>query len=451
MGSVSRISLRHRLKAALGRSPLPEGTIPIGVALGVAGVSAYAFLIIAARALGKHDYAPLAVLWALSSLVGPGFFLPLEQEVARAMAARRIRGEGGAPVFVKAALFGVGLLAGLLVAGLAAGPYLTDNLFDGQWLVLAALLASLAATGVAHLFRGALAGQGRFGAYARYVAGETGWPFLFVVVLAVVGSTSVGLYSLALTVGPLVAIAVALRGQWSGLLEPGPPATWREISTSLAWLLMGSAFSMGLVNAGPVALRLLADGAQKDEVGPFLAGLVVARVPLFLFQAIQAALLPRLAALASERRLQELRRSMAQLLLVLGGIVVVASLAMAPLGPTIVHLLFGGDFLLGSRTMALLTFGSGLFMVASAVGQANIALGRQRAMALGWAAGLAALLVTLAVASDDLFLRVELAGVLGGGVALVVELAVMRVASREAEALDPDNVIEALTDLPFNV
>ena len=59
----------------------------------------YGFLVVAARALGTARFAPLSVFWALLFVCGPGFFLPLEQETGRAIAARRVRGEGGRPVF----------------------------------------------------------------------------------------------------------------------------------------------------------------------------------------------------------------------------------------------------------------------------------------------------------------------------------------------------------------
>ena len=85
---------RNLLARTRDSNPLPEGTFAVGVGLLVAGVTACGFLVVSARALGKTEYAPLSVLWSLVFLAGPGFFLPLEQEVSRALAARRARGEG---------------------------------------------------------------------------------------------------------------------------------------------------------------------------------------------------------------------------------------------------------------------------------------------------------------------------------------------------------------------
>ncbi|MEA2685075.1 MAG: hypothetical protein QOE93_270, partial [Actinomycetota bacterium] len=70
----------------------------VAAGLVVLGLTAYAFLVIAARALGPEAYAPLSALWAIVFLVGPGCFVPLEQELARSLAARGAAGLGGGPV-----------------------------------------------------------------------------------------------------------------------------------------------------------------------------------------------------------------------------------------------------------------------------------------------------------------------------------------------------------------
>ena len=68
-----------------------------------------------------------------------------------------------------------------------------------------------------------------------------------------------------------------------------------------------------LINAPPVLVQLLAGPRHKAEVGVFTAALVVARVPLFLFQAVQAALLPKLSGLVAAERYEEFRRGLRRL------------------------------------------------------------------------------------------------------------------------------------------
>lgn len=440
---VRPIAARDLLQTLRERSPLPPGAGPMGVALGIAGASSYGFLVVSARALGKDGYAPLSVLWALTLLTGPGLFLAVEQEVARALAERRSRGEGGRPVVAHAARLALGLLGVLLVLGVALRSVLLDRLLSGHGILLVALLASLAAACAAHLARGVLSGVGRFDGYARIIGGESLVRFVAALGLVAVGVDTVGPYGLAVAAGPMVAVAVALRGQ-RGLLEDGPPAAWSEVTTALAWLLLGSVLSVGLVNAGPLAIELLASEVEEAEAGRFLAGLVMARVPLFLFQAVQVSVLPRLSALAGEGRTVELRQGLGRLLLLVSGVALVGVAGAAVVGPQVVRLLFGAEFELSHRTMGLLALGSGAFMVASLLSQAAIALGGHRNMALGWLVGMAALVLATAVSSDDLFLRVELGGAAGCLAALAAQGLVVRDRLRHGATVEPGDLIEAL-------
>ena len=59
-----------------------------------------------------------------------------------------------------------------------------------------------------------------------------------------------------------------------GLVTPGPPAPWRELTRAFGWLLAGSLFAQALVNTGPILVQLLAPAKDDDGVtGQFLASL----------------------------------------------------------------------------------------------------------------------------------------------------------------------------------
>ncbi len=156
-----------------GRSnPLPEGTLAVGAGLIVSGITSYVFLAISARALGPERYAPLGVLWALTYVVCPGVFLPLEQEVGRALSSRRAKGLGGGPLIRRATLAG-GVAAAVLIAVTAAtGPLSVPHLFDDKVLLLVALMVALAGYYVEFLVRGILSGNGRFGPYGVILGAE---------------------------------------------------------------------------------------------------------------------------------------------------------------------------------------------------------------------------------------------------------------------------------------
>ena len=75
-------------------------------------------------------------------------------------------------------------------------------------------------------------------------------------------------------------------GRQRNVATDGPEAKWSELSSAMAALLVGSLMMAALVNAGTVAVQLLATNAESDDAGIFQAGLQIARVPLFLFQAV---------------------------------------------------------------------------------------------------------------------------------------------------------------------
>ena len=80
-----RANVESRL---VGEHNVYNALAAVGVGLIVAGLSAYGFLVLADKALSKDAYSPLGVLWSIVFLIGPGLFLPLEQEISRALAER---------------------------------------------------------------------------------------------------------------------------------------------------------------------------------------------------------------------------------------------------------------------------------------------------------------------------------------------------------------------------
>lgn len=430
------------------RNPLPEGTIAVGAGLLVTGVTAYGFLVLAARALGPERYAPLGLLWTVVFLLGPGFFLPVEQEVSRALAERRARGVGGGPLLRRAAALTGGLLGLLLAVVAATSPLTLPKLFDDEVLLVIGLGLALAGAAAGHLARGACSGQGRFRPYAVFLAADGIVRLALCAGLAAGGVDTPGWYGVAVGVAPLVAVAVALAPE-RGLATPGPDASWGELSKALGILLVASVLSFTLVNAGPMAIDLLGSDDEQADAGRFLNGLIIARVPLFLFQAVQASLLPKLSSLAGAGRYDDLRAGLRNLLAVTVAIGVVATGAAFAVGPEVVRLLFGAEYELDHRTLGLLALSCAAYMLAVALAQAVIALAGHRLVAASWALGVAAFVLVTAVAADELFLRVELGLVAGAGVsALAMSLALVARLTSGAE-VERGPLIEALHDLPM--
>ena len=430
------------------KNPLPEGTIAVGAGLIIGGVTAYGFLSISARALSEEAYAPLAVLWALMYVAGPGFFLPLEQEVSRGLASRRARGIGGGPLVKRALLAGGVIAALLLVATAATGGVLLDHLFDEDVLLLLGFMLGLAGYFLIHLLRGTLSGNGRFSTYGWLVASESVIRLVACGALAVVGVSTAGPFGLVLGIAPFAAVALTVRRE-RNMITPGPDAPWAELSTAIGWLLAASVLAQLLVNSGVFAVELLADESEKDIAGRFLNGLIIARVPLFMFQAVQASLLPALAAHAGAGRHEDFRIGLRRLIIVVVGIGAVATVTAWAIGPTVVEILFGEGFRLERTDLAYLAGASAAYMLALALAQALIALAAYARVVVGWATGLV-VFVLVTASQSGLLNRVE-GGFLAGSVAAAATMAVM-VASRLAQGhvdADSADLVQASHDLPI--
>lgn len=395
----------------------------VGLGLLVAGVSAYGFVALSTNTLGEDRYGPLGALWGLVFLMGPGLFIPLEQEVSRALAERRARGAGGAPVAVRAAAIGgvLGLLT--LVVLLALSGWIIEHVFEDEVLLLVGLMLGVGGALAGHLTRGCLSGTGRFKGYGTYLGAEGLIRFFGCALLVLIGVRSVGWYGVALGIAPIFAVLVALRVQ-RPVLEPGPEAAWGEVTSALGFLLLASLSAYTIMNIGPAVVQVLATEDEKEIAGIFLSAVIVARVPLFLFQAIQAALLPKLAGLAGNGRFADFKVGLRKLLAVVAGLAVIGTVGGWAIGPFVVKIMTDSDVELSHRTLGLLAAGSGLYMLALALAQAVIALGGHRDQALGWASGLAVLPLVVWVSSSDLLLRVEL-GLLAASLAAFAVMAAL--------------------------
>ena len=425
------------------RAPVPDGTIPVGIALLVAGVATYAFFRVGRIGVGgEEEFKPIASLWFATFALAPGFFLPLEQELGRALSARRAVGEGTRPVVAKVVRLGAVLVAVTVVAILAASPVITSVYFDGDWVMLLALVCTFAAYAPAHLARGVCSGTGRFREYALIMGSDGVIRIALCVVLAGIGIRAAGAYGMVVALSPLVAVAyVGARGALA--TDDGPPASWNEVTPNLGWLLLGSVFAATLLNAGPITATLLS-GPSPDEkalVTQFSYGVLLARIPLFLFQAVQAALLPGLSRLAARGELEEFRSGLARLMAVVVGVGVIGTGGAFLIGPFAIDLVYQAE--LSGRTLAVLALASGLYMMALALAQAVIALKGHALVALGWAIGVLVFVVTTAVSSPELFRRIEL-GLLASSAAAVVAFALALRARLGADvAPDRGSIIEA--------
>lgn len=415
-----RVSRVVAATEAVGRS-FATGTVPIAIGTAVSGLAVYGFLGLTARTLTPHQYAPLSVLWSLVFILGPGVFMPFEQDMARTVAAR-----GADHDLVGSAVRRAVVLGGAAAACMAAAvgllaPLIGARLFGGDATLALALCLAVPGLAAVHLVRGVLAGQGRFGWYGALVGGEAALRLGLAAVVAVRGVPTLRGYGWVVGAAPLAAVTVVAL-----LARPAVPSVravmpWGRLAEGLGYLLVGSLGLQLLINAGPLAVQLLAGDDEPAAAGRLLTALVLTRIPLYMFQAVQAALLPGLAASVSERDHVAFRGAVARLLAVIAGLTALGVVGAATAGPWALSVLFGPQYVVGRVDLVLLTLASCALMAAQTCGAALVSAHRHARSAFGWALGVVAF-VGLCALPLSLLPRVELA-LLGGALTSCAVLA----------------------------
>jgi len=138
------------------------------------------------------------------------------------------------------------------------------------------------------------------------------------------------------------------------------------------------------------------------------------------FQAVQAALLPKLSGLASEGKHDDFRIGMRRLVVVVLAVCSIGVVAATVIGPWAGAKLFATKWDLGHRDMFMLTLAATCFIIALTFAQGLIALKAYKQSASGWIVGIVAFVGVDAVAGNDLILRNELAFLAGGAAAALV-------------------------------
>lgn len=421
---------------------IPEGTLPVGLGLLVNGLGSYLFLMVCSRSLSSEGYGAIGVLWASVFLAGPGLFFPLEQELGRAIAQRRTQGNGIGPVVAKAATLGSAICVAVAVIGLTIARPLLDSLFDSDVRMISAAVLSLFGYLALHLVRGISSGLGRFAPYGVAMAADASLRLLVAVGLAVGGVDDASLYGLSLGAAPLVASAIVIP-RLAGSLRGGPDAPWGELSRAVVWLFMGSLFAQFLVNAGPLTLKLVSTQGSDPKIGPFLSGLVIARIPLFLFMALQAALLPKLSALASAGRRKELVSAVVRSSAAVALLGLMAAAGAYLVGPQVVAALFGPEQRLPAADLSGLAIGTAAYMLAMTISQALIAMSAHARSAVGWGCG-AVVFILVVLFTEGTVARVEWSYI-AGSAAAGLAMASLVASSRSSRAVtDPEPVTIAL-------
>lgn len=396
---------------------MPHGPLVLMGGIGALGATTYLFLLLAGQSLGDADYAPLGAMWVLVFLACPAIFFPVEQELSRAIASRRVHGDGARPVVVRAAVIVACTVAGLVVAAVLGRSPLLRLLSDDNSLYLA-LVICLATFAVEYIVRGLLAGSERLAAYGVFITLIGSCRVIVAALLMVTGEPSAGTFGLLVAIAPLAAASITFMVVRTGqLLQPGSHARWSELTTSLGNLVAASVLSQVLVNSAPLMVKYNATASEQALSGAFTKATILTRVPLFLFQALQAMMLPRLTRLATEGDKAGFRREFRNMCALVTALGLLATGVAAILGDWALRL-FGSDYPLPRRDLILLSLGNTAFLLALTTAQALVAIRKQSKTVIAWAAGLA-LFGALCATDWSVVLRVELALIVGATVSFL--------------------------------
>jgi O-antigen/teichoic acid export membrane protein len=361
-----------------------SGAAPLLVGLGVQALTTYVFLVIAGRELGPADFGALSGLYLLLTGAATGLFAPLEQEVTRRRGHERAFGTWDDTLHRRALVQGMAASALAAVVLLAAFPATLRILGDEPSLLVALLVAL---PGYAQWFatRGDLAGSRRLVRYAVQL-GLDGLLRLAAAVVFVAVDAGLAAYGAAFALSPWLTVLLT----WPRHLSP--PGARIEAGSRLgrrfALLVLSALSAQLLINAGPLVVSLLATDTERVAAGLYLAALVVIRVPVFLFTAVQPSFLRALSEYAGRGDRAAYVRLLLRLLAGLAALTVTVAVAAALLGPPVISWLFAFDERLTRPTYLLLTLAVGLFLFATVLAQALLALGRHAAVTWGWLGGL---------------------------------------------------------------
>ncbi len=397
--------------------------MPLVAGLGVLAGTSYVTLVLAGRLLGAASFAGISVLYVLVSSFATGMFLPVEQEIAR----RRGHERGSAtfdPSLLRRAVV-VSMVAAIAIVLLAvvARP-VPLRLLGGSWSLLGALCVALPGYACCFVSRGVFAGSRELWRYGLQLGMEGSFRLAGMLYLVVIGAHSVAAVGWLFAVAPWIALAASLAGRTVHLprervsVVPGSP-----LVSALGLLLISSLAAQLLVNAGPVIIQLLATPAERARAGAFLAALVVVRLPVFLFTAVQPSFLPAMATHAAVDRKADFVALTRRVLTTCLALTVVSTVVAAALGPTVIRLLFGFRDGVGTVTFLAMGVSVGLYLAAMIFAQALLGRGMHAWTMAGWLIGLAALLAGTALPGSAV--SKATAGFLLGAVAAACVYAVL--------------------------
>ena len=414
-----------------------RGAAILSVGIGATGLITFAYFSLASHALPEDEYGRITLLWSAVFITVSVLYRPVEQLLSRTIADHDARGVHGTEHLRVAGTIQLGLGLLFVVVALALRGPIQDDLFAGSaalyWILVVAVLAYAAS----YFARGYLAGHRLFPLYGGLVLMEATSRCLFALAVAVgiaEGQTAV---ALGMAAAPIVSLAVVppalarrLDRQRSEAADPVDTADPGQLDAAARdepaarepefTLARGTGFAAAVLvvmlceqtflNAGPLLVKATAPAGGAALAGFAFNVLLIARAPLQLFQAVQTSILPHLTRARAGGERDEFSRSVNVTLSAIAGFAGIVALVMLVAGPTVMDVLFGGNFDYDRVGLVLVSLGMGLYLSAATLNQALLAHAKARQSATCWAACAVTFVLFLLLADfDDRVLQVEVA------------------------------------------
>jgi O-antigen/teichoic acid export membrane protein len=406
-----------------------RGARVLSAGIATTGLVTFAYFSLASYALPEDDYARISLLWAVMFVVASVIYRPIEQLLSRTIAERRARGlEAGHPLRVPL-LIQLGFATGFVVAALALRGPLEDGLFDGSAALYWVLVAGVLAYAASYFARGFLAGHQRFGLYGGLVLLESVSRCLFALAVAVGLASGQSAVALGMAAAPFVSLMVvpwafARRGVAAEPASRGEGDLTLRGGTGFAVAVLGVMLAeQALVNAA--VLTAGATAADIAVAGYVFNVLLIVRIPLQLFQAVQGSLLPHLAGAAAGADRAAIVHAVRVTVLAIAAFALLVSLGLLAIGPPVMDVVIEDPLTYPRVGLALVGLGMGFHLAAGTLNQVALARGRAGRAALAWLAVAAGFVAwNLVPVIDDVLLRAEV-GYLGATALLSALLAAL--------------------------
>ena len=327
-------------QATPGRSDVRNSLI-VGASVAAWSIGAFAFYLVAGRALGPDSYGLVAALQSVVVVVALPI-IALQWSIARVVAAAGTHSRTAALATYRRALLG-GTAIAFVAAVIASAVTVTLDHTQGGVPVWPLIITYVSIVMIVPLLIacGTLQGERRYTglAWSYGSSGVLRAPLLLPLLLLPFSDVDAAMLAVGLAIAAGALWAVWLTRADLAVTAPPPRATWVDFTRALPAVMVGLTGIAVMTNVDVVAAKISIGG---EQAGLFGAASVVAKSLLVVPQALTLVLLPRVAQ--REARGERTGSLLAAGILVMAVTGLLAMILAIPLAEPIMTIAFGSQF-----------------------------------------------------------------------------------------------------------